>query len=150
MELERIVVGVDGSPGSLAALGWTAGLAAKVGAEVIVVHGFEMPGLAAGLRFAAVPPNVLDEAADSARARTKEALEGEWTEPLRTAGVPHRAVLLDHGGAGVIIDVADAENAGLIVVGTRGHGGFSNLLLGSVSSHLVHHAHRPVAVIPPP
>jgi nucleotide-binding universal stress UspA family protein len=148
MELERILVGVDGSPGSLAALEWAAGLATQVAAEVVVVHGFEMPALAAGLRFAAVPPNVLDEASDSARARTQEALEGEWTEPLRQAGVEHRTILVEHGGAGAILDAADDAGAGLIVVGSRGHGGFSNLLLGSVSSHLVHHAHRPVVVVP--
>ncbi len=149
MELERIVVGVDGSPGSLAALRWAGELAAQLGAAITVVHGFEMPALAAGLRFAAVPPNVLDEAADTARTRTQEALEGAWTEPLRAAGVAFRTVLVDHAGADAILGVAEEENAGLIVVGTRGHGGFRDLLLGSVSSHLVHHAHRPIAVIPP-
>jgi nucleotide-binding universal stress UspA family protein len=145
---DRIVVGVDGSEASLAALRWATALAKRLGTDVVVVHAFEMPAMATGLRIAAVPPAVLQEASDTARARTKELLEGEWTAPLRDAGVPYRTEFVEGGAAGALLEVADREDAGMIVVGTRGHGGFANLVLGSVSSHLVHHSARPVAVIP--
>ena len=48
-----------------------------------------------------------------------------------------------------IVDVADEVDAGLIVVGTRGHSGLQSLMIGSVANGVVHHSERPVLVIPP-
>jgi len=146
--LQTILVGVDGSAGSDAALAWATDLAKRLEARIVAVHGFEMPGMATGLRFAAVPTHVLDDATTAARTSTQEALEGAWTAAAREQGVAVQTVFAEQGGAGAILDAADQADAGLIVVGSRGHGGFSGMVLGSVSTHLVHHAKRPVVIIP--
>ena len=150
MSTAPIIVGTDGSPGSLTAVGEAATLGKVTGAHVVVVHAYEAPGLSTGLRFASVPPNVLDEANERHRTATEELLTGEWTEPLRTAGVDFEIKVVEGNGPEALLTVAEETGASMIVVGARGHGGFANLLLGSVSSHLVHHAPVPVLVVPPP
>jgi nucleotide-binding universal stress UspA family protein len=61
------------------------------------------------------------------------------------SGVPVRALVLEGDPAQVLLDACDG--ADLLVVGSRGHGGFAEALLGSVSQHCVHHARCPVVVI---
>jgi nucleotide-binding universal stress UspA family protein len=56
-----------------------------------------------------------------------------------------RALIVEGNAAQVLLDASDG--ADLLVVGSRGHGGFTEALLGSVSQHCVHHAHCPVVVI---
>lgn len=141
--IKRIVVGMDGSAGASEALSWAISLARVHGAEIVAVHAISVMGLSTDpLGIASVPG--FDEARDAARAL----FEKEWCEPMRNANIPHRMVTLDGGAAGAIKTVADRENADLIVVGTRGHGGFSELLLGSVGHQLAHHARRPLLVVP--
>jgi nucleotide-binding universal stress UspA family protein len=61
------------------------------------------------------------------------------------SGVPVRARVVEGNAAQVLLDAADG--ADLLVVGSRGYGGFTEALLGSVSQHCVHHARCPVVVI---
>jgi len=143
--MRRIVVGVDDSSGSAAALAWALALAAETGAEVEVVHAYELPyswinGYAPDLE------RWMREGAEAARATLDRivdaALEGhpDYVEVRRTVGEGTPAqVLLDRSG-----------DADLLVIGSRGRGGFAGLLLGSVSQQCVHHARRPVVVIPEP
>ena len=56
---------------------------------------------------------------------------------------------MEGGAAGVLVDLARDERADLLVVGSRGHGGFEGLLLGSVSATLAHHTPCPLAIVPP-
>jgi nucleotide-binding universal stress UspA family protein len=57
-------------------------------------------------------------------------------------------MVLDGSAAGALMDIAAQEQADLIVVGSRGRGGFTELLLGSVGHHLTLHARIPVTIVP--
>jgi nucleotide-binding universal stress UspA family protein len=130
----RIVVGVDGSPASKCALQWAVGQASLTGAVVEAVTSWEYPAayggypVDGGIDWPANGQAIQDTA-------VKEALGDEATALVRLVveGHPVR-VLLDA-----------AAGAELLVVGSRGHGGFAGMLLGSVSEHVV--AHAPCAVV---
>ncbi len=81
------------------------------------------------------------------RAAMKSDFENKWCKPLKVAGVRYRAVMEDGRAATVIAEVAEREKADLIVVGRRGRGGVSELLLGSASHELVLHSKLPVLVV---
>ena len=96
-----------------------------------------------GLAPIELPDNWLDD--------LRQRLENEWSAPLKQAGIRYRTVFEtgSRGPAATLIAVAKDEHADLIVTGSRGLGGFGELLLGSVSHQLVLHAPMPVVVIPP-
>ena len=121
------MVGVDGSPGSLAALRFAAAEAGLRGARLRVVHAWTVP-----LAVALPEPAVLGQPIIP---------EPEFEEV--------RAALLAEGTAAHAL-VQAAEGADLLVVGSRGRGGFKGLLLGSVSQQCAHHAPCPVAIVPSP
>jgi nucleotide-binding universal stress UspA family protein len=141
---ERIVVGVDGSDSSRAAVRWAITEAGLRGAAVEAVHSWEMPmiygpvGLAtpydtAGIENAA--RRLVDEVVDTAVAQGGE------------TGVPVERTVTSGAPAATILEAA--EDADLVVIGRRGMGGFKRLLLGSVSEHVARHAPCPVVVMPP-
>ena len=133
-----IVVGVDGSEPSREALAWAVDEARLRGGRVVAVTAWEFPILTTGgletvsmdqAAFASVATNLLNQ--------TVDAVAGGDVPIQRT---------VSHGSpAKVIIDAA--EGADLVVVGSRGLGGFTGLLLGSVSAHLVHHCPCTVVVV---
>ncbi|MDX6537450.1 MAG: hypothetical protein QOD37_1791 [Gaiellales bacterium] len=79
-----------------------------------------------------------------------EALAADGCERARDAGFSATPVAVEaqHGVAEAIIDAADAHDALLVVMGTRGNTGIRSLLLGSVSHGVAHHAHRPLLIVP--
>ena len=130
----RIVVGVDGSPASLGALEWAVHQAALTGAVVEAVTAWQFPATYGGY-----PVDAGTDWQANAQAiqeiAVKEALGGEATALVRHVAEGHSVqVLLDA-----------AVGAELLVVGSRGHGGFAGMLMGSVSEHVV--AHAPCAVV---
>jgi len=141
MKLERIVVGVDGSDNSLAAVHWAAGLALIAASEVVAVH-------ALGL-LARLTPDGERVGSQHHRSEIAEELASVWCAPLRQAGRPWRPVLRDGSPVVVLLAVADEEDADLVVVGSRGLGGFPELLLGSTSTQVAQHSRRPVTIVPP-
>ena len=146
MSIQRIVVGIDGSDGAARALAWATVLAEVLGAEVIAVHAQPPLDLAPsgfGFPIRMVPQHEFDAWREAERK-----LIAEWCFPLLDTKSKHRILIVIGEPASVIIDTADNENADLIVAGRRGRGGFAELILGSVSHHLTHHSHLPVAIIP--
>jgi nucleotide-binding universal stress UspA family protein len=133
----RIVVGVDGSRPSLRALGWGAYLAAMFGARLDAVTAWELP---TALGFASVPPD-WDPAGDM-EAVLDDAVRAVFGDRPPTG---LRRQVREGGAAKVLLDVS--EGAVMLVVGSRGHGGFAGLLLGSVSANVAEHASCPVLVI---
>ena len=142
--ISRIVVGVDGSEHADGALDWAVRMAKGMGSEVVAVFAISPPFyLDAGYLGAVAPPQFDPEW----RAEMKEEFEGTWCKPLRDAGVQYRTVIEDGRPASVIATVADSIDADVIVVGRRGRGGVTELVLGSVSHELVLHSKRPILLI---
>jgi nucleotide-binding universal stress UspA family protein len=134
----RIVVGVDGSASSKAALGWAIQQAKLTGAVVDAVIAWDYPGTYG------YPAAVGDDADYEALATEVVAnAVAEVSGPAAPAEIRPKAV---RGNAASVLLAASA-GADLLVVGSRGHGGFVEALLGSVSQHAVHHATCPVVVI---
>lgn len=133
-----IVVGVDGSEASNAALEWAAGQADLSGSGLEAVtawqwpqsYGYPMP-IPSDFDPAAEAAKVLDSAVGEARAAHRDL-------DIRTS------VLEGHSGR-VLVEAA--KGAALLVVGSRGHGELGGVLLGSVSYYCVTHAHCPVVVL---
>lgn len=140
MAIERILTGVDGSDDSRRALEWAGALAAGLDAELVAVHAL---GLLEHLDTDKTVP------AGAHRDEVVRRFEDEWCAPLgQIEGLRCRRVVEDGPPAMVLLRLARSEQADLIVVGTRGIGGFDELLLGSTSAHLVQHSSVPVTVIP--
>lgn len=144
--IRRIVVGVDGSEQAAGALAWAIALARSVSAEIIAVFAIPPPRhYEFGAGYAApVMPRELDP---EWRAETKRAFEQSWCGPLHDSGVRYRTVVRDGRAAPAIAEVADREDADLVVVGRRGRGGVAELVLGSVSHELTHRCSRPVVLV---
>ena len=138
--LKCIVVGVDGSAGSDAALLWAAEQATRCGAELVLVHGWAYPYV--GSRTGVAEPR--DEMRlDAMRTLEASALKAHEVAP----SLKCHSIITEESPAKALIDAA--AEADLVVVGSRGHGGFTALLLGSVSRTVLQHSPRPVVVVPP-
>ncbi|MFF7984068.1 universal stress protein [Streptomyces sp. NPDC007901] len=132
-----IVVGVDGSESSRAALRWAAHQARLTGAELRPVQAWRLP-VTYGMPVDYSDADFEKQARESLR-RTVEETLGEHP------GVPVAPQVVEGHPAAVLAEAA--QNADLLVVGSHGHGAFTGMLLGSVSNHCVHHATCPVLVV---
>jgi nucleotide-binding universal stress UspA family protein len=136
----RILVGVDGSPSSRAALRWAVRYADLTGGTVDAVMAWHVPST-----LATYPWVSLDET-DSLHEDAVKALD----EVIKADVEPDDSHLVSaevvngHPAEVLLHAAADAD---LLVVGSRGHGRFAEALLGSVAQHCVHHAHCPVLVM---
>ncbi|TDB94011.1 universal stress protein [Actinomadura sp. 7K534] len=129
-----VVVGYDGSPASEAAVRWAAAEARLRGVPLTVAHAWDLYGAASPMAvpigdLVAAAEKVVAEGADHAREETGEV----------------RAVIGRGGATSVLMEAAGG--AELIVVGTRGRGGFAGLVLGSTAVELASHASVPVVVV---
>lgn len=134
-----IVVGVDGSPSSRSALSWALGQASLTGASVTAVIAWEFPAFYSW-EGGTMPP---EEFEDAAHENLHRAVDETVTDTHRHVTV-HREVR--HGHAAQVMLEA-SKGAELLVLGSRGHGGFVGALLGSVSHKCVHHAGCPVVIL---
>jgi nucleotide-binding universal stress UspA family protein len=133
----RIVVGVDGSESSKAALRWAMRQAKLDGARVEVVTAWEYPAW-----FGFPPPVARFDLEENASRSLTDAIAVTARE---FPGCEVASRIVEGSAARVLIDAA--KGADMLVVGNRGYGGFTEALLGSVSQHCTHHAQCPVVVI---
>lgn len=137
--VRRVIVGVDGSDGSRAALAWAADLAQHGDIEIVV---------------AAVTDDSVTWAAsydvDERSLLVEDRIRKDWALPLVDRGVPF-SVRTSWGGnyADSLLESARHERADVVVVGMRGIGGFPELRIGGVALKVLHRADRPVVLVPP-
>lgn len=133
----RVLVGVDGSEGSAHAVEWCRDVARPLASEVIAVHASEPFGQRAG-----------QSGPESGDTGLREKVE-EWVAPLHEAGIPTRGLVLQQEPVAALTEAAIRQQAGLVVVGTRGLGGFSGLRLGATALKVLHRSGLPVVLVPP-
>jgi nucleotide-binding universal stress UspA family protein len=136
----RVVVGVDGSAESQKALRWAYDEARSHDAELLVIGARMLPS--------SYPPPFggfewTTEIADGRQ--TKEMLDAAVASVIDDDAAHVRTQVAEGTPATALIDAA--EGADLLVVGSRGHGAFAGMLLGSVSLHVTTHAPCPVTVV---
>jgi nucleotide-binding universal stress UspA family protein len=138
---ELVVAGVDGSPESVAALAWAARYASAAGARVQALMAWHYPGAVGGPPVEKAPEAVRDQTEAQIHATLDKAVAEAC--PGQQPGVETR---IGYGHpAQVLIDAS--KEADLLVVGSRGHGSWSGMLVGSVSIHCVTGAFCPVVVV---
>lgn len=142
----RVVVGVDGSWCSLAALAWAVAEGGLRHIPVHVVLAWQLSAVV-GMSPLLLPPGY------DLQVEGRHTLDGilrDHTGPPadRPPGSPITSEVINAHPAEALVDAA--RDAALLVVGSRGHGGFTELLMGSVSQHCVTHAHCPVVVVHAP
>jgi len=134
---ERIVVGFDGSEGARAAFRWALDEARARQAPVRLVHAWQPAFVGGRFRSHGDSPAMEEVAEHTLQAAVAdEGTEGVTVEPLAVCGSAPEALL------------QEAAGATLVVVGSRGRGGFSGLLLGSVAQQLARHSETPLVVLP--
>lgn len=137
-----VVVGLDGSDGSLHALRVAAGQARLQGTTLEVICAWHPSMVGSMPAFGVGTP--VAETLDELRQAAHETLK---VEGLTGSGPAVEVTVLNDDAASALIDAS--ERAALVVVGTRGRGGFAGLVLGSVSQKVLAHAQCPVMVVPP-
>ena len=136
--MERIVVGVDGSPGSSSALLWAVDEARRRNAVVSAIYAWHQPFVGG---YAELGEIDLGDYSAEAEGVLKSAVAA-----VDTTGVAVEAEVVAGRPSQVLVE--RSKGAALLVVGSRGRGGFSGLLLGSVSQQVAHHAPCPVVIVP--
>ena len=141
----ELVVGIDGSAASKAALAWAVEEARLRGCGVVALHAWQFPVLGFGGYAGTVVPLVTPEdleklANDTARETVEDVVGADLSVPVEVR------VVQGHP-AGVLLDAG--STADLLVLGSEGHGAFTGMLLGSVSMQVVHHAPCAVTIVRP-
>ncbi len=140
-----VVVGIDTSERGQAALEYGFAYADRHGLPLVVLHVYTLGAFVYPLMPYPVPPYPIAEELARIRmeaGRTIEQSVGTWTG--KYPDVPVRTDIVEGPAAHELVEAS--RTAGLLVVGTRGHGGLAGMLLGSVSHAVVRHAHCPVVI----
>ena len=145
--MSTIVVGLDGSEGCVDALRFAIEEARAHGFGIRAVSAWHVPVMAYGAAdgtaaFVQVPVEASDYEKLTAEALNRVLEQVDAT----AAGVEVTRVVREGHAAEVLLD--EAKTADMLVVGSRGRGGFTGLLLGSVGHHVAHHARCPVVIVP--
>lgn len=138
---KRILLATDGSPSATEAARYARDLARLTGAEVLVVHAHpRVPPYLGEPNLTEMMHKILEESS---------AVVDPVIADLAEAGIQASPVFLEGPAAEAILNVAEARECDLIVMGTRGHGQLAGMLLGSVSHKVLSNAKVPVLVVRP-
>jgi nucleotide-binding universal stress UspA family protein len=140
-----IVVGVDGSPQSWKAVNWALEEAGAHGDDVMLVHAWQFPSI---LTISYAGPTLPVFTRDDVQRLSHQLLEKTADEARQQSpAVRIRTQLVEGHPATALVEAADG--ARLLVIGSRGMGGFRGMLMGSVSTACAHHARCPTVIVPP-
>lgn len=134
----RIVVGVDGSDSSQDALNWAADEAKLRGDTLHIVHSWVLPPMPASIEM-------LEQLQGQEISDMSRKLLDDAEASVADRGIEVTTELSNESPAAGLLSAA--KDADLLVVGSRGRGGFKGLLLGSVSQHCAHHAPCPLVIV---
>jgi universal stress protein A len=142
-EIRRVLVPTDFSPGASAALDWGNRMAQRFNAELILVHALDLSmGAAAGLPSDVAMMPAIQQLAE----RLREEADADMAKLGRQ--YPHARRIIREGlPRQVILDVAKAEQASIIIMGTHGRTGLAHVFFGSVAEHVVRHSRVPVLTV---
>jgi len=144
--LQTILVPLDASELSRSALPFAEDLAKALGASLVVMHAIVPTAIAyPGAEPVAIPQSVITDIEASAHAFAR-GIAGELT----ARGLKAKPVVVNGSAADAIVESAEAEGAGLIVMSTHGRSGVQRLLLGSVAEAVVRNSPIPITLVPPP
>jgi len=139
-----ILVAVDFSECSRAALEAAGRLAADLRARIVLAHAFAKPPH--------IPPGGHPDPISKAMLEVTQeeamALSSDWAQGLRRQGLDVEVATVEGKAADFVLDAARTRNAGLIVVGTHGRTGLRRVALGSVAEAILRGADRPVLAVP--
>ncbi|MEI8104464.1 MAG: universal stress protein [Actinomycetes bacterium] len=142
--MNEVVVGIDGSEHALQALRWAVGEARRRGAPLRAVHAWVLPYMPLAVGYMPLDEGKLLEASHEGANAVVQAALGAAADEAADIDMAGAAV----NGPPVAVLLAQAKEAALLVVGSRGHGGFAELMLGSVSHQCAQHARCPVVIVP--
>ncbi len=141
-ERQLVVVGVDGSPESITALGWARSYAEAAGAMVRAVRAWHYPSAFGSAPVGVAPQQVSSEVEERLLGELSDAISKVY--PDTAARRAEAKVRYGHPAEALI---EESKTAALLAVGYRGHGAFKGMLVGSVSIHCVTNAACPVIVV---
>jgi nucleotide-binding universal stress UspA family protein len=141
--MAKLVVGVDGSDGSRAAVRWAGAEARMRGVPLVAVEAWEFSPLI----FAADVPMALDDLRSSVVDHLHGLVVDELGPESERDGLLVTEMVVEQAPVPALLGQCERDD--ILVVGSRGRGGFTGLLLGSVSHQLASHAPCPVVIIPP-
>lgn len=140
---QRIVVGIDGSEPAQRALDFAFEEASRRGWALRVVHAWDVPVIGFDADTSTYPQGgIIDDVRDAETRLSAEVLAGHID---RYPDVDVQVTIRRGGAAKVLVD--ESADSDLLVTGSRGRGGFSALLLGSVSHKVLHHAQCNIAIV---
>jgi len=135
-DVSRIVIGLDGSPGSASAAGWCGQFASASGGTVTAIYAWQ--------HF--VPPVTVNPGTSS-RGEAERSCS-DWAATLRQTGVLAEACAVEADPAAALARAVTDTGATVLVLGTRGSGGFKNLRIGSVALRLLQSGQVPIVLVP--
>ena len=136
---KKILLATDGSSPAEKALMYARDLALRDNAQVIVVHAFEPVPAYLGTPW--------EEQVEAQHTATGKQIANAAAQKLQAAGLDVIVEVLEGPAADAILRVADTRQCDLIVMGCRGHGTLTSLLVGSVSHRVLAHARVPVMIV---
>jgi nucleotide-binding universal stress UspA family protein len=151
LEPRKILVAVDGSEDALKAAHYAAMLAEKLGSRLILVHILQFQKYFTGpmTTSSKTTNSILESYASKAREKAQDWISKLAADDAIERTKPETQILSDQGMSivGAILDYAEKNGVDLIVVGSRGLGGFKKLILGSVSQGIINHSTCSVLVV---
>jgi len=138
--MNSIVLGVDSSNGSRAAVRWTANLAREAGARVVAVHVMPRSELWTIAAFQVDAAPIVDE--------LRTLLDGAWTAPLRKASVPCTTRFVRGDPAIELLRVATRLKAMMLFIGAKSHSSAHDLIVGGTVHKIINRSTVPVVVVP--